>query len=103
MDADVVLPLLDGLDEVAAAYRSDCVDAINTYRQEHGLMPLVACSRVTDYRRLSTRLRLQGAIVVQPLTKQQIDAYLERTDEKLVGCERRSALTQNWVRCSIHH
>src|SRR5581483_3002802 len=29
--ADVVSPLLDGLDEVAAEHRSNCVEAINTY------------------------------------------------------------------------
>src|SRR6266487_2644277 len=85
MDADAVLPLLDGLDEVAAEHRSDCVEAINTYRQEHGLVPLTVCSRVADYEALTTKLRLQGTIVVQPLTKQQVDDYLERAGDKLVG------------------
>src|SRR6266487_184634 len=85
IDADVVLPLLDGLDEVAAEHRNDCVVAINTYREEHGLVPLAVCSRVADYEALTTRLRLQGAILVQPLTKHQVDAYLERAGEKLAG------------------
>jgi hypothetical protein len=85
VDADVVLPLLDGLDEVAAGHRSDCVETINTYRQERGLLPLTVCSRVADYSVLNTKLRLQGAIVVQPLTKQQVDDYLERAGDKLIG------------------
>jgi predicted NACHT family NTPase len=37
---DQVLPLLDGLDEVKCEHRAACVEAINAYRQEHGLLPL---------------------------------------------------------------
>ena len=39
VDADQVLPLLDGLDEVQAEHRAACADAINTFRQDHGLLP----------------------------------------------------------------
>jgi eukaryotic-like serine/threonine-protein kinase len=85
MDAEAVLLLLDGLDEVAAEQRGECVSAINTYREEHGLVPLAVCSRVADYEALTSKLRLQGAIVVQPLTKQQVDVYLERAGGKLAG------------------
>jgi eukaryotic-like serine/threonine-protein kinase len=85
MDADMVLPLLDGLDEVALEQRNDCAEIINIYRQEHGLVPLAVCSRMADYEALTTRLRLQAAIFVQPLTKQQVDDYLERAGDKLVG------------------
>jgi NACHT domain len=85
IDADVVLPLLDGLDEVAAGQRGDCVEIINTYRQEYGLVPLVVCSREVDYETLTSKLRLQGAVIVRPLTKQQIGMYLESAGEKLVG------------------
>jgi hypothetical protein len=67
VDQDQILPLLDGLDEVASEHRDACVEAINTFRQDHGLLPLVVCSRAADYEGLSQRLRLQGAIVVQPL------------------------------------
>ncbi len=72
---DQILPLLDGLDEVIAEHRAACIDAINAYRQEHGLMPTVVCSRSADYPAQSVRLR--SAIIIQPLTLQQIDAYLE--------------------------
>jgi hypothetical protein len=85
MDVDVVLPLLDGLDEVVAEQRSDCVAAINSYRQTHGLVPLIVCSRVADYEALVTKLRLQGAVVVQPLTPGQVEGYLVRAGEKLAG------------------
>jgi len=76
VDADQVLPLLDGLDEVASKHRSACVDAINAYRQEHGLVPTVVCSRSTEYLSQVKRMLLRSAVVVQPLTAQQIDDYL---------------------------
>jgi hypothetical protein len=76
IETDQVLPLLDGLDEVAAPHRVACVEAINTYRQAHGLLPTVVCSRQTDYLVLSTRLLLRTAVVVQPLTPEQIESYL---------------------------
>jgi DNA polymerase III delta prime subunit len=85
MDADVVLLLLDGLDEVAAEQRNDCAEAINTYRQAHGLVPLTVCCRVADYEALTTKLRLQGAVLVQTLTQPQVDAYLARVGDKLAG------------------
>ena len=86
VNTDAVLPLLDGLDEVAAEHRAACVQAINTYRQDHGLVPLAVCSRVVDYEALAAnKLRLQGAIVVQQLTTQQVAAYLERAGEKVAG------------------
>lgn len=77
IETDQVLPLLDGLDEVAAPQRAVCVEAINTYRQAHGLLPTVVCSRQNDYLGLSTRLLLRTAVIVQPLTPHQREAYLE--------------------------
>ncbi len=38
VDTDQILLLLDGLDEVKTEYRTACVDAINAYRGEHGLV-----------------------------------------------------------------
>ena len=75
VECDELLLFLDGLDEVALKCREDCVRAINEFRQDH-LVPLVVCSRVADYEALTARLRLQGAVLLQPLTPQQIDEYL---------------------------
>jgi serine/threonine protein kinase len=79
--SEMLLPLLDGLDEVNASVRSECVVAINTYRTEHGLSPLVVCSRLTEYLLYPPRVLLHSAIVVQPLTSQQIEQYLRSTGE----------------------
>ena len=83
IENDQVLPLLDGLDEVESNHRAACVEAINTYRKAHGLLPTVVCSRQIDYFALSIRLLLRTAVVVQPLTPEQIESYLTSSGEEL--------------------
>ena len=85
---DQVLPLLDGLDEVAAPDRGACVKAINAYRQAHGLLPTVVCTRRADYLALPLRLLLRTAVMVQPLTHKQIEAYLAYGGEQLAALHR---------------
>jgi len=85
VDTGQLLLLLDGLDEVAPDYRAACIDAINIYRSEHGLEPMVVCSRTTELLAQTKRLQLQSAVVVQPLTLEQIEDYLTSAGEKLAG------------------
>lgn len=84
VEEDELLPLLDGLDEVQQEHRNACVMAINTFRQEH-LVSMAVCSRTTEYEDLATRLRLQGAVLVRPLTSEQIHAYLNISGPELVA------------------
>ncbi|MBD3887479.1 NACHT domain-containing protein [Phormidium tenue FACHB-886] len=88
-----ILPLLDGLDEVALNQREACVEAINRFRTTDWLTNLVVCSRTIDYEALTQRLQLNGAILVQPLTFAQTDNYLMRLGERLTGV--RSILQQD--------
>jgi hypothetical protein len=74
--SDQILPLLDGLDEVKSEHRAACVGAINAFRQSHGFLPLVITSRTADYDMLAEQLRLHGAIMVRPLTREQVNYYL---------------------------
>jgi hypothetical protein len=76
IESDLVLPLLDGLDEVKPERRTACAEAINMFRQSHGLSPIVVCCRTDEFRDLSLRLRLQSAVVMQPVSARQIDSYL---------------------------
>jgi len=73
---DQVLPLLDGLDEVKVGCRAACIAAINSFRQSHGLLPLVVTSRRADYEAEGARLQLQSAIVLRPLSSDQVHSYL---------------------------
>lgn len=84
VDANEVLPLLDGLDEVAQEHRDACVEAINTYRKEiGGLVPTLVCSRITEYEVIQRKLRLRGAVLIEALTQTQVDDYLVRIGEPL--------------------
>lgn len=85
VDAEQVLLLLDGLDEVAPEHRAACVEAINTFRRRHGQVPLALCCRTADYEALRTRAELFGAVIIQPLSREQIRSYLKRAGKALAG------------------
>jgi hypothetical protein len=80
-----LLPLLDGLDEVEQDLRLDCAQAINQFRSQHSLIPLVVTSRSQDYKALDLRLKLSQAVVLQPLSMEQIDLYLASVGKRLAG------------------
>ena len=84
-DAEQVLPLLDGLDEVAPEHRAECVEAINTFRRQHGLVPLAVCCRAADYQALPARVELSGAVVIEPLSRAQVSTYLKQAGKPLAG------------------
>ncbi|MCG8366278.1 MAG: CHAT domain-containing protein [Pseudanabaenales cyanobacterium] len=100
--------MLDGLDEVAEYRRERCVKVINQFSQTHGRMAIVVCSRLKDYDVLTTRLRFQGAVLIQPLTDEQVEAYLGQAGESLQGVremlvqdKRLQELTQSPLMLSI--
>lgn len=80
-----LLPLLDGLDEVEPDHRAGFVEAIGAFMQEHGLPGLAVTCRVHDYSVLPVRLRTNGAVSLQPLSPDQIDAYLAQGGDRLDG------------------
>lgn len=77
-----LLPLLDGLDEVHDDYRNACIAAINLFLSEH-LTALAVCCRVEEYKQMTERLRLQGAIQIQSLTIEQVQRYLTQGGQAL--------------------
>jgi hypothetical protein len=95
IEADMLLPLLDGLDEVDPTARLACIGTINAFHLERFAVPLVISSRKSDYElaAIKRRLVLQRAIVVQPLTTKQIDTTLAVGGKPLAAL--RSALKKN--------
>ena len=93
VQAESIVPLLDGLDEVAADQRSACVEAINTYRRERGLQPMAVCCRLEEYRKLPASLDLAGAVAVKPLQRDEVESYLDKHGSKLERV--RQALTDD--------
>ena len=83
-----VAVLMDGLDEVGALYRADLVRLLNeaylTPLKDYPDAVVVVCSRINEYLSLQdnpqddeTRLQLRGAVTLQPLTREQIELYLD--------------------------
>ena len=75
--------LLDGLDEVDEPERIELVKKLNNYLEKlFPSIPVVVCSRIIEYRPLEkkkeTKLKLEGAVELQPLDQEQINSYLEK-------------------------
>ncbi|WP_320069548.1 NACHT domain-containing protein [Micromonospora sp. RTGN7] len=85
VEAGEILPLLDGLDEVVAASRDECVAAIATFHARQPLTPIAVCCRDTEYQQLRTGLPLYGTVTIQPLTRPQIERHLDRAGPALAG------------------
>jgi len=82
-----LLPLLDGLDEVQAGARQECVAAINAFIPTAGTTGLVVCCRRQEYEQLATHLQLHAAICLQPLRPEQIEQYVAAGGAKLAGLQ----------------
>jgi DNA polymerase III delta prime subunit len=87
LQEDKLLLLLDGLDEVAPPLRGSCIEALNRYHAEH-ITPLIVSSRREEYLAQSQRLALQSAVVIQPLTPDQVKAYLKEAGRKLAAVQK---------------
>ena len=85
---DELLPLLDGLDEVARGERAACVTAINTYRQTHGLQPLAVCCRRQEYDELPVQLDLANAAEVDTFAREDVERYFDVHGFKLARVRR---------------
>jgi DNA polymerase III delta prime subunit/MFS family permease len=80
---DYLVPLLDGLDEVPIALQPDCVAAINAFVEEFNPPALVVCCRLSEYRWFPKRLKLNGAICLEPLSSEEVSKYLAAGGSKL--------------------
>jgi DNA polymerase III delta prime subunit len=69
-----ILPLLDGLDETP--WQESCVEAINQFVESAYRPPgLVVCSRKEGYEFINAKLKLNGAICLQPVAKAEVQKY----------------------------
>jgi hypothetical protein len=72
-----IVPMLDGLDEVAREHRADCMAEITRFWTTHGGGPIILCSRLAEYQELSERLPFGGAVIVEAPGDEQRQRYLE--------------------------
>jgi len=85
LQQNYLLPLLDGLDEVETSTQPDCVAAINAFVEEFNPSGLVVCCRLMEYRWLPERLKLNGAICLEPLSSKEVSKYLVSGGPKLAA------------------
>jgi hypothetical protein len=85
VDESLILPLLDGLDEVREEARAACVRAINRFVEQALLTGVVACCRLKEYLQLPVRLSLHGAIRLLPLGEEQVWAYVRAAGAELAA------------------
>jgi len=72
---DRLIFLLDGLDEVAEAYRDDCLHAINAFKTP--IRQLVVCSRTEEYDDLVDKLDIESiGVELQPLSEERFEGLL---------------------------
>ncbi|MDJ0713882.1 MAG: NACHT domain-containing protein [Prochloraceae cyanobacterium] len=86
-----IIPLLDALDELASDRQILCIKKINEFINNFNpSTPLIVCSRTEEYKVLSnsgnsqneiTKLQLNGAVILQSLTPEKIQDYLERVEQ----------------------
>jgi eukaryotic-like serine/threonine-protein kinase len=76
IEQDALALLLDGLDEVTEGHRAACAEAVNAWRLDHGLVPMVVCSRTQELQALGERLRLEEAVELQAPSDAEVDRYL---------------------------
>jgi hypothetical protein len=85
LQQNYLLPVLDGLDEVQTDMQPDCVAAINAFIEELKPSGLVVCCRFNEYRWLPERLKLNGAIRLEPLSKDEVAKYFTRSGSELAA------------------
>jgi ABC-type amino acid transport system permease subunit len=75
LEKQVLLPLLDGLDELGLVRQQKCTEQLNQFAQTYP--QLVVCCRVKVFWHVGVKLsNLRGAVQLEPLTDEQIQSYL---------------------------
>jgi hypothetical protein len=87
--------LLDGLDEVPADRVRACAAALNTFRKRQGSVSLAVTCRDADYaEHVEPVLNLTGAVLIRPLTLEEIDEWLASMGPELADLRRAMRVDQ---------
>ena len=82
LDQQVLLPLLDGLDELGFERQQKCMQKLSELARQYP--KLVVCCRVKEFAQANIKLNtLNGAVCLEPLSDEQIQTYLEMQQSPL--------------------
>lgn len=76
LDADAIVPLLDGLDDVPPAAQPTCIDALEAWARSHPTTRLVVTCRTADYRRLDRAVEASLTVELRALSDEDIGRQL---------------------------
>jgi hypothetical protein len=75
LESQILLPLLDGLDELGLQSQKECTDKLNEFSRNYPQM--IICCRLKEFVSANIKMRyLRTAVCLQPLSDGQIQAYL---------------------------
>lgn len=82
LEQKLLLPLLDGLDELGMNRQVTCIRAINQFVEQFAYPQVVVCCRLENYQQGrtsqgATLTQLEGAVILEPLGDEQIQQYLQ--------------------------
>lgn len=80
IQSDSLIYLLDGFDEVAEAYREECLEKINAFMSP--TRQIVICSRIHEYASLTEPLNTRFAVEIEELSDEQFRAELSKSIPK---------------------
>jgi Effector-associated domain 10/NACHT domain len=76
LERQVLLPLMDGLDELGLERQKKCTEKLNEFAEHYP--HLVVCCRVKEFETVDIKLRnLRGAVCLQSLSDLQIQHYFD--------------------------
>lgn len=83
LERQVLLPLLDGLDELGLVRQQKCTEQINEFARRYPQTQMVICCRVKEFRLAGVKLsNLRGAVQLQPLSDRQIQDFLTQVEKR---------------------
>ena len=81
LEAELLIPFLDGLDELESTQQDICIQRLNKFAEHYPF--LVVCCRSEEYEAGNLQLReLRSAVRLQPLTSIQIQGYLQQVKQQ---------------------
>ncbi len=88
LEKHLLLPMLDGLDELGIERQRTCIQRINQFVENSNYRHLVVCCRSDEYEQGQVNLKaLNGAVCLQPLSDGQIQEYLQQVGRPSLWAE----------------
>ena len=81
LEKQVLLPLLDGLDELGMERQQKCMAKLNEFTRQY--RQVVVCCRSKEFEESGIQLgNLRGAVALEPLSDRQIQTYLQQVERE---------------------